>query len=302
MYLDKPLRAHTLFQAIARTNRRWTNRSPARRSCTGWSLTSRTRQRDRQGTPGRRHRRWAQVARGRRHAVRRAGVGDRDCARPVRRHRPHERRLRQFAGGAGRLATTESREAFAREFITAQGLFEFLWPATGLRPLRSRLPVAGEDLRLGAAIGHRRHPAVDAPRRQDHRADHRAHHRRHRRPHRLEEVVLDAGTVEAIQQLGLEFPEAYERPGPPTAEECSTASPLGWHASWPASHTRCTRAWRAGWTTCASPSSPRPLRASSSSRSCSSWPARWWRPSAPRKRATRTRTPSRSYPTPTSAR
>ena len=25
MYLDKPLRAHTLFQAVCRTNRRWTN-------------------------------------------------------------------------------------------------------------------------------------------------------------------------------------------------------------------------------------------------------------------------------------
>ena len=25
MYLDKPLRAHTLFQAVTRTNRRWTN-------------------------------------------------------------------------------------------------------------------------------------------------------------------------------------------------------------------------------------------------------------------------------------
>ena len=25
MYLDKPLRAHTLFQAVIRTNRRWTN-------------------------------------------------------------------------------------------------------------------------------------------------------------------------------------------------------------------------------------------------------------------------------------
>ena len=25
MYLDKPLRLHTLFQAICRTNRRWTN-------------------------------------------------------------------------------------------------------------------------------------------------------------------------------------------------------------------------------------------------------------------------------------
>ena len=25
MYLDKPLRLHTLFQAITRTNRRWTN-------------------------------------------------------------------------------------------------------------------------------------------------------------------------------------------------------------------------------------------------------------------------------------
>ena len=34
MYLDRPLRRHTLFQAITRTNRRFTNPSRARRSAT----------------------------------------------------------------------------------------------------------------------------------------------------------------------------------------------------------------------------------------------------------------------------
>jgi type I restriction enzyme R subunit len=41
MYLDKPLRAHTLFQAVCRTNRRWTNPHTGQRSCTGsWLTTS----------------------------------------------------------------------------------------------------------------------------------------------------------------------------------------------------------------------------------------------------------------------
>ena len=40
LYLDRPLRAHTLFQAVTRTNRRWTNPPPPRRSCTGSSWTT----------------------------------------------------------------------------------------------------------------------------------------------------------------------------------------------------------------------------------------------------------------------
>lgn len=115
-------------------------------------------------------------------------------------------------------AGSGERDAFAREFVTAQGLFEFLWPATELRTYepdyrwlakvyQSVQPSGVADkllwLRLGAKTQELIAAAVG-----DVTVDRTG----------LQEVVLDAGTVEAIQQLGLDFDD-LDRPKPPTADE-----------------------------------------------------------------------------------
>jgi hypothetical protein len=40
----------------------------------------------------------------------------------------------QLYAAQERLADHEARDAFAEEFLRAQGLFEFLWPDTAIRP------------------------------------------------------------------------------------------------------------------------------------------------------------------------
>lgn len=220
MYLDKPLRAHTLFQAVARTNRRWTNPITGQEKLHGLvvdyvGLGNEIAKALQVGDTGGGRKLPVDVdtlygelasaiatALGRFDGIDRAETG-----------------FATLRAAQDRLDTTEAREAFAREFITAQGLFEFLWPATELRPYEadyrwlakiyaSVQPSDTADTLLWMRLGAKTTELIAA-----HIGDVTVDRTG------LEEVVLDAGTVEAIQQLGFDFPEADERPGPPTAEE-----------------------------------------------------------------------------------
>lgn len=204
MYLDKPLRLHTLFQAICRTNRRWTNPATGQEKLHGLIV-------DYVGLGD-------QIA-----AALRAADPDHPGRRPVDTDGLAEEfetaiahALHRFDGidrAAGdfdtlmaaqdRLATAEDRDGFAGDFIRVQTLFEFLDPNPILDPHRddyrwlakvyeSVKPTGVSDKllwhRLGAKTlalvhGHITDVTVTGT--------------------GLDEVVVDAETIEAIRQLAL---------------------------------------------------------------------------------------------------
>ncbi len=151
MYLDKPLRAHTLFQAVTRTNRRWTNPMTGQEKLNGLIV-------DYIGLGSELAKAVAVKDTGTRKALP-AEVDD--LVRDARRvHRHHDgagsrtsteaRRVTSSCLAAqDRLASAESRGAFAEEFLRCQGLFELLWPDTRLRPVGGRLPLVGAHLCIG---------------------------------------------------------------------------------------------------------------------------------------------------------
>ncbi|MFX0573123.1 type I restriction endonuclease subunit R [Nocardia nepalensis] len=210
LYLDKPLRAHTLFQAITRPNRRWTNPYTGQEKLHGLVV-------DYVGL-GKEIAKALTTA----YKARKKPLVDVDelyrelasmIAAALTRFDGIDREQDGFEAlqdAQERLRTTRQREAFAREFITAQGLFEFLWPASELKPYESDYrwlakiytsiqPSRVSDkllwLRLGAKTQalisvHIGNVTIDAT--------------------GLEEVVLDVGTVHAIQQLGFDIDSGDE--------------------------------------------------------------------------------------------
>ncbi len=204
MYLDKPLRTHTLFQAVCRTNRRWTNPHTGQEKLNGLVV-------DYVGLGG-------ELARA--VAIHDTGVqqplpADIDELFDVLAGLVTEA-LEPFAGvdrrAAGyeqlldaqeRIATVGARAEFAEAFLRCQALFELLWPDTRLRPIEG-------DYRWLARVYASVQPSVDANALLWHRlgaktaelvgtyvsdveVDAAG----------LEAVAIDAGTLEALRQLEL---------------------------------------------------------------------------------------------------
>ena len=152
MYLDKPLRAHTLFQAVTRTNRRWTNPATGQEKLNGLIVDYvGLGQRTGQGRGGQGHRHQEGPAGRHRRVVRDPRrAGRRDAMAPFAGIDRSARRLRAVDGGAGAPQdASRTRAAFAARFLRCEALFELLWPDTRLQAHRGRLPLAGPHLRLG---------------------------------------------------------------------------------------------------------------------------------------------------------
>jgi type I restriction enzyme R subunit len=220
MYLDKPLKAHTLFQAVCRTNRRWTNPITGQEKLHGLVV-------DYVGM-------GAELAK----AVAVSDTAGRkalpaDTAELVGLLGDYiEGAMGRFAGidrsssgfeqlyaAQERLADQTSRDAFAAEFLRAEGLFEFLWPDTALRPheadykwlariYKSVAPTDAADRllwqRLGAKTAqliheHLSEVTVDTA--------------------GLETVAVDAEVFEALRQMRLWPPDDPEPSEPPTVED-----------------------------------------------------------------------------------
>ena len=220
MYLDKPLRAHTLFQAVCRTNRRWTNPLTGQQKLHGLIVDyvglgkelGKALAMKPTMTPGQNQEDvdvllaelMAEVA----HTAALFATVNRDALI-----------FNQIHDAQQILDTEPKREEFAAQFMRCQGLFEFLWPDMKLRPIEddyrflakvysSIAPNKAADLllwqRLGAktmAIVHEHLTGVTID------AD------------QLEKVAMDAGVLEALKDLTL-FPPAPEHGKPlPTALE-----------------------------------------------------------------------------------
>ncbi len=138
MYLDKPLKAHTLFQAVTRTNRRWTNPSTGQEKLFGLVVdyvglgkelakaVSVKNAGGRQALPED-VAELAAVLKLRLDLCRqRFGDVDRSAAG-----------FAQLMAAQAKLPDEAARDEFAAEFISCEALFEFLWPDTVLRPLQA---------------------------------------------------------------------------------------------------------------------------------------------------------------------
>lgn len=219
MYLDRPLRFHTLFQAITRTNRRWTN--PANHQEKLYGLVV-----DYVGLGN-------EIAK-----ALKAADPEKGGKRPVdtegllgefaeladvvlARFDGIDREDASFAAlqaAQERIPPGSERDAFARDFMRIQGLWEFLWPNPDLEPFRddyrwlaqvyeSVQPTAVSDALLWHRLGAKTLALV-----HEHVTNVRV------TGTGLDEVIMDADTVEAIRQLAL--PDGQESPdGPMTVGE-----------------------------------------------------------------------------------
>lgn len=225
MYLDKPLRAHTLFQAVTRTNRRWTNPATGQEKHYGLvvdyvgignELASAVAVRDTgagKPLPADVDELVSVLAEGIGVCLGRFGGIDRTAGG-----------FEQLMAAQERLADADARARFAEEFLWCEGLFEFLWPDTALRPVeddyrwlakiyKSITPTNVADALLWQRLGAKTSELI-AEHIGDVRVDATG----------LETVAIDAEVFEAIREL---FPEIAPQPrvpdgGPTVAEVLDT--------------------------------------------------------------------------------
>lgn len=220
MYLDKPLRAHTLFQAVCRTNRRWTNPLTGQQKLHGLIV-------DYVGLGKELAKALAtkpsiQVGQTQEDVEVLLGELSADVATAMQIFEGVDQNssvFEQIHGAQQILDTIPKRENFAAQFMRCQGLFEFLWPNTKLRPIEesyrflarvysSIAPNNSADLLLWQKLGaktmeivheHLTGITIDAD--------------------KLDSVAMDAEVLEALRDEGL-FPASAKIGQPaPTALE-----------------------------------------------------------------------------------
>ena len=220
MYLDKPLRAHTLFQAVCRTNRRWTNpitgqqklhglivdyiglgKELAKALATKPTMNLGQNQEDVEILLAELSAEIALVMQ---------TFKSVDLKSPV---------FNQIHDAQQILDSIQKREEFAAQFMRCQGLFEFLWPDTKLRPIEEQYrflariyasiaPNNAADLLLWQKLGAKTMEIVHA-----HLLDVTID------GDKLDKVAMDAEVLEALRENGL-FPEPPKIGQPaPTALE-----------------------------------------------------------------------------------
>ncbi len=155
MYLDKPLRKHTLFQALTRTNRRWTNPATGQEKTAGLIV-------DYIGL-------GKQIAAAMR-IERKAGEPDpldtktliaelrvalAAALAPFHGINRDEGTWRTLLPAQDRIPPGDPRDAFARAFLKVHSLWELLWPDDQMRSLRA-------DYRWAAKLYHSVQPS-EAP-------------------------------------------------------------------------------------------------------------------------------------------
>jgi type I restriction enzyme R subunit len=221
MYLDKPLRAHTLFQAITRTNRTWTNPDTGQEKTAGLVI-------DYIGL-------GAEIAKAvqlkRRERGEKIGFDELTTLQKelagalgtvLERFDGIDRSSASFAAlmeAQNRLSEETDRDDFAREFLVTQALYEFLDPETGLssaqrldyrwiaKVYQSVQPAVTPDALLWRRLGPKTHELI---------AQHIGEIEVGKGGPRS--IVLDEESLEQLKLLGLE--DTSVAPGePPTAAE-----------------------------------------------------------------------------------
>lgn len=219
MYLDKPLRAHTLFQAVCRTNRRWTNPRTGQEKLHGLivdyvglgeelakAVAIKPKLRPEQNEQD--------------VAVLLAHLKD-EVASTVNMFTSVDRTaptFNQIHDAQQILDTKDKRNDYAALFLTCQGLFEFLWPDQTLisiendykflaRIYDSIKPNKDNDLLLWHRLGAKTIAIV-----YDHLTGVTIDDKS------LENVALDAAFIDVLKTLGWDIPGGKAKPAP-TAQE-----------------------------------------------------------------------------------
>lgn len=204
MYLDRPLRLHTLFQAITRTNRRWRNPKTAQEKHFGLIV-------DYVGLGNEigRALRAADPETGGKRPIDVDGLIDEfvnSLEAALKRFEGADRSQSTFGAlhqAQSRIPPGEMREDFAAEFLRVQALWEFLHPSSRLDPHRadyrwvaqiyeSVKPTAVSDVLLWQRLGRKTLDLVHG-----HMEDVQV------TGTGLDEVIVDEETLEAIRQLSL---------------------------------------------------------------------------------------------------
>ena len=222
MYLDKPLRAHTLFQAITRTNRTWTNPETNQEKTAGLVI-------DYIGL-------GAEIAKAvqirRREQGEKIGVDEISTLQKELRG-ALETCLERFVGidrssasfsalmeAQERLADDDNRDAFAREFLLTQALYEFVDPDTGLsaaervdyrwaaKVYQSVQPAITPDALLWQRLGEKTHQLI---------AQHIGEVEVGKGGPRT--IVLDEQSIEQLKLLGIDDIPTPGPEEPPTAAD-----------------------------------------------------------------------------------
>ncbi len=220
MYLDKPLRAHTLFQAVCRTNRRWTNPETGQEKLHGLVV-------DYVGMGAELAKAVAVSDTGRTKALP-ADVNElidllgEYVAAAMALFAGIDRNasgFEQLYAAQERLGDQASRAAFAADFLRAEGLFEFLWPDAALRAVegdykwlariyKSVAPTDAADKLLWQRLGTKTAQLI-----HEHLSDVTIG------AGGLETVAVDAEVFEALRQMKLWPSEDDEPKEPPTIED-----------------------------------------------------------------------------------
>lgn len=218
MYLDKPLRAHTLFQAICRTNRRWTNPVSGQQKLHGLVVdyvglgkelakALATKPTNTVGS----NQESTEIL------MRELVAAVADTQAPFTHIDRTTKAFNQIHDAQQVLDTVDKRSEFAAKFMRCQGLFEFLWPDLALRPIE-------EDYRFLAKIYSSIAPSKAADMLLWQRLGAKTMELVHEHLNRitidsdqLEKIALDEGAIEAIKELTL-FPDA-----PPGGKRVLTA-------------------------------------------------------------------------------
>lgn len=220
LYLDKPLRAHTLFQAVCRTNRRWTNPATGQEKLHGLIV-------DYVGLGAELAKAVAVADTGQRKALP-ADVAElvdvlgEYLAVALARFDGVDRTatgFEQLYAAQEGLPDQDTRDAFAADFMRCQGLFELLWPDSALRHYeadyrwlakiyKSIAPTNAASAllwqRLGAKTSELIHENISEV-----SVDRGG----------LESVAVDAEVFEALRQMNLFPPDDPEPAEPPTVED-----------------------------------------------------------------------------------
>lgn len=218
MYLDKPLRAHTLFQAICRTNRRWTNPVSGQQKLHGLvvdyvglgkELAKALATKPTNTVGG--NQETTEIL------MRELIAAVADTQAPFTHIDRTTKAFNQIHDAQQVLDTVDKRSDFAAKFMRCQGLFEFLWPDLALRPIE-------EDYRFLAKIYSSIAPSKAADMLLWQRLGAKTMELVHEHLNRitidsdqLEKIALDEGAIEAIKELTL-FPDA-----PPGGKRVLTA-------------------------------------------------------------------------------